>query len=289
MPHQIKTANMQCGIQLMSLKHDSICYEPQWVSTGKIHNHSKQAASHRCCRQMTVAGHHHTCQEKSLATALHLIECTLAFRQLAREFSSSPGKQQRVTWRDNAAKRAKNNNFLTKSAPSCNTLLMRIGASVRFLWVHTDSRCPSAWLLYPQIHFKQIVFSGMVPKQMTVSHDKFQPFMFHCWQRNHSDVQQQLHQKLFWTGEIWLPSGMAKMTGKPTRRIPWPGALLVSWTDCRWCQGLTTERLQSLDKLASLILLVFDLETDVGSFHIMRGHRLWGNVFSIQPRSIRPC
>lgn len=50
--------------------------------------------------------------------------------------------------------------------------------------------------------------------------------------------------------------------------------------------GLCTESLQTLDKLPSLILLVFDLETDVGSLHIMRGHILRANVFSIEPRSI---
>lgn len=86
----------------------------------KIHSHWKQAASHRCCWQMTVAGHRQTRQEERRAPALHLIERTKAFRQRAREFSSSPGKPEKATWRDSAAKRTppQYNNFTMKSAHS---------------------------------------------------------------------------------------------------------------------------------------------------------------------------
>lgn len=83
---------------------------------------------------------------------------------------------------------------------------------------------------------------------------------------------------------LWFTSGMTKITTKLQQAFLGP---LVSRTDCRWCQGRLMEWLQTLDKLPSLILLVFDLEADVGSFCIMKGYRLWANVFSIEARSIR--
>lgn len=49
--------------------------------------------------------------------------------------------------------------------------------------------------------------------------------------------------------------------------------------------GPSAGSLRTLDKLPPLILLVFDLKTDVGSRHIVRGFRLGANVFSIEPRS----
>lgn len=105
-----KTTTAQCGMQLMSLK---VRQHLLWASTRqtdrygqKIHSHWKQAASHRCCWQMTVAGHRQTRQEERRAPALYLIERTKAFRQRAREFSWSSWKPERATWRDSAAKRA---------------------------------------------------------------------------------------------------------------------------------------------------------------------------------------
>lgn len=86
---------------------------------------------------------------------------------------------------------------------------------------------------------------------------------------------------------ICFTSGMMNTATEPGQASRGWVQTLVCWTDCRWCQGLCTESLQTLDKLPSLILLVFDLETDMESLHIMRGHRLWANVFSIEPRSIR--
>lgn len=147
---------------------------------------------------MTVAGHRQSRQEEKRAPALHLTERTKAFRQQAREFSSSPGKPERATWRDRTAKRTppQCGDFTTKTSPlSCCTLVNEdSGACVGCLWILSDSRC----LPQPLTRLKQFIISREVPV-MCVR----QPFPCQRWQiRDHPDVQLQPHQKPISNGKI---------------------------------------------------------------------------------------
>lgn len=73
------------------------------------------------------------------------------------------------------------------------------------------------------------------------------------------------------------------------RRREWSSAIssetLVSARSGGWCQGLCLQSLQTDCGLRFYLWL--DLENDVVSLRIMGGHRLWANVFSIQPRPVR--
>lgn len=123
-------------------------------------------------------------------------------------------------------------------------------------------------------HFKQIIiFRDVHPQRMTGSHDT--PLSAVPKMTDGNDVQLRQHQKLICNGKIY-DIHLARRSFDA--RVP-DGLQMMS--------GLCTESLQTLDKLPPLILLVFDLETDVGSRYIIRGHRLGANVFSIEPRSIR--
>lgn len=89
----------QCGMQIMSLKARQHLL---WASMShtdrygqKIHSHWKQAASHRCCWQITVAGHRQTRQEERRAPALHLMERTQAYRRRGPGIQLEPRKSQR--------------------------------------------------------------------------------------------------------------------------------------------------------------------------------------------------
>ena len=89
-----------------------------------------------------------------------------------------------------------------------------------------------------------------------------------------------------WGLQLWgrfTRSVMGKLTGITMRTAS-------GLMDSRWCQRVCRggrKVIVDSDKLPSLILLVFDLETAVGSLYIRRGHRLWANVFPIESRSVR--
>lgn len=142
--------------------------------------------------------------------------------------------------------------------------------------------------LTPLTPFKQIIIFWDFP--LSEGHVPMisirQPLTFQRWQiGNHPDVRLQLHQKPTPDRKMCdLHLAWRKITAE--LQSVFPG----SCVDARVLDGLqmmSGKSLQTLDKLPSLILLVSDLETDVGSLHIMRGHRLWANVFSIEPRSVR--
>lgn len=148
---------------------------------------------------MTVAGHHQTNHEERRARASHLIEQTKAFRQ--QEFSSSPGKAEKATWRDSTAKRTPQYNLRHEMI----TLLMRI-LCVRWVLVNAHWQQMPACMPHPLTPFKQIIISRDVPLiewQVPMIRIRL-PFTFQIWQiRNHADVQLQRHQKLICNGKIY--------------------------------------------------------------------------------------
>lgn len=141
----------------------------------KIHSHWKQAASRRCCWQMTVAGHRQTRQEERRAPALHLIERTKASGTRPGN-SAQALESQRKPPGGQSSQRTQHNNF---SPLSCSTLLMRIRC-VRWVLVNT--------------HWQQM------PARLPASHTKpfytnhyFQGCFPRVWQRSHDTCSSAVH------------------------------------------------------------------------------------------------
>lgn len=239
----------------------------------KIHSHWKQAASHRCCWQMTVAGHHQSHQEEKESS------CVKASRQQAREFSSSFLGSQR--------KPSEGCLLSTITLPwsQLQHLLMRF-------WCMCCVLVNSHWQQMPWLTASTLKQMMNFRDDAPLANDRLPLYSFigrSCSKDNRSGIiwmcscshiryrsVRENDMIYIWNDLCFQPS---------TSGHSLHCRHLCLWIDCRWCQGLYMEWLQTLDKLPSLILLVFDLETDVESLHITRGHRLWTNVFPVEPRS----